>query len=91
MIRVAVATLGCKVNHYESAGIIEALTSQGFSVVPFDSPADLYIVNTCTITANFVRLGGPPPALVPVNGWQMLLLMMGLLLGGAFIALRRGG
>lgn len=51
MIRVAVATLGCKVNHYESAGIIEALTSQGFSVVPFDSPADLYIVNTCTITA----------------------------------------
>lgn len=51
MVRVAVATLGCKVNHYESAGIIEALTSQGFSVVPFDSPADLYIVNTCTITA----------------------------------------
>ncbi len=49
------------------------------------------VTAACTITASFVRLGGPPPALVPVNGWQMLLLMMGLLLGGAFIALRRGG
>jgi threonylcarbamoyladenosine tRNA methylthiotransferase MtaB len=51
MIRVAVATLGCKVNHFESAGIIEELEAQGVSVVPFASPADLYIVNTCTITA----------------------------------------
>ncbi|MDD5723130.1 MAG: tRNA (N(6)-L-threonylcarbamoyladenosine(37)-C(2))-methylthiotransferase MtaB [Syntrophales bacterium] len=51
MFRVAVATLGCKVNHYESAGIVEELEAQGVSVVPFTSPADLYIVNTCTITA----------------------------------------
>ena len=51
MLRVAVATLGCKVNHYESAGIVEELEAQGISVVPFTSPADLYIVNTCTITA----------------------------------------
>ncbi|MBW2561058.1 MAG: radical SAM protein, partial [Deltaproteobacteria bacterium] len=51
MFRVAVATLGCKVNHYESAGIVEALEAQGASGVPFASPADLYIVNTCTITA----------------------------------------
>jgi len=51
MFRVAIATLGCKVNHYESEGIVEELESQGFSVVPFTSPADLYIVNTCTITA----------------------------------------
>jgi len=51
MLRVAVATLGCKVNHYESAGIVEELKAQGFSVGPFTSPADLYIVNTCTITA----------------------------------------
>ncbi len=51
MLKVAVATLGCKVNHYESAGIMEALEAQGCSVVPFDSAADLYIVNTCTVTA----------------------------------------
>ena len=51
MFRVAVATLGCKVNHYESAGIIEKLEAEGISVVPFSSPADVYIVNTCTVTA----------------------------------------
>ena len=51
MLRVAVATLGCKVNHYESAGIIEKLEEEGIPVVPFTSPADVYIVNTCTVTA----------------------------------------
>ncbi len=51
MISVAVATLGCKVNHYESAGIIEKMETEGISVVPFTSKADLYIVNTCTVTA----------------------------------------
>lgn len=51
MVKVAVATLGCKVNHYESAGIVEKLAAQGAKVVPFSSVADLYIVNTCTITA----------------------------------------
>ena len=52
MLRVAVATLGCKVNHYETAGIVENLEAQeGVCVVPFSLPADLYIVNTCTITA----------------------------------------
>lgn len=51
MLSVAVATLGCKVNHYESAGIIEKLEAEGISVVPFSSPADIYIVNTCTVTS----------------------------------------
>ncbi len=51
MLKVAVATLGCKVNHYESAGIIEKLEAEEISVVPFTSPADVYIVNTCTVTA----------------------------------------
>jgi len=51
MPSVAIATLGCKVNHYESAGIIERLEEEKISVVPFSSPADMYIVNTCTVTA----------------------------------------
>lgn len=51
MVKIAIATLGCKVNHYESAGITEELEAQGICVVPFSSVADLYIVNTCTITA----------------------------------------
>ncbi|MEA3323221.1 MAG: radical SAM protein [Patescibacteria group bacterium] len=51
MLKIAVATLGCKVNHYESAGIIEKLKADGNPVVPFTTPADVYIVNTCTVTA----------------------------------------
>ncbi len=50
MVRVAIATLGCKVNHYESAGIEEKIRWGGFSIVPFRSEADIYIVNTCTVT-----------------------------------------
>lgn len=50
MVRIAVATLGCKVNQYESAGIIEELEKRGAEIVPFDEPADVYIVNTCTVT-----------------------------------------
>ncbi len=51
MFRVALATLGCKVNHYETAGLLEKLQDKGITVVPFPSPADLYIINTCTITS----------------------------------------
>ncbi len=50
MARIAVATLGCKVNQCESAGIAEALTAEGMTVVPFEEEADCYIVNTCTVT-----------------------------------------
>ena len=50
MVRIAVATLGCKVNQCESAWIAEALTAGGMTVVPFEEEADCYIVNTCTVT-----------------------------------------
>ena len=49
-LKVAVATLGCKVNQYESAGILDALEKQGVDVVSFDQPADYYVINTCTVT-----------------------------------------
>jgi threonylcarbamoyladenosine tRNA methylthiotransferase MtaB len=49
-VRVAVATLGCKVNQCESAGIAEALTARGMILVPFEEAADGYIINTCTVT-----------------------------------------
>jgi len=50
LTKIAITTLGCKVNQYESAGIIEELQRRGFSIVPFKSEADIYIVNTCTVT-----------------------------------------
>lgn len=46
----AFSTLGCKVNQYESAAIIAALVNHGFSHVPDTTIADLYIVNSCTVT-----------------------------------------
>jgi threonylcarbamoyladenosine tRNA methylthiotransferase MtaB len=49
-MRIALATLGCKVNHYESAGIAEKLSGSGHEIVPFTGQADIYIVNTCSVT-----------------------------------------
>ncbi len=48
--RVAITTLGCKVNQCESSGIAEELTERGYEVVPFQAKADIYIINTCTVT-----------------------------------------
>ncbi|MGV8079567.1 MAG: tRNA (N(6)-L-threonylcarbamoyladenosine(37)-C(2))-methylthiotransferase MtaB [Syntrophales bacterium] len=47
----ALATLGCKVNQCETAALAEALRAAGFSVVPFAERADVFIINTCTVTA----------------------------------------
>jgi len=51
MQRVAITTLGCKTNQFESATMSEALGRDGFRVVPFDEVADIYVINTCTVTA----------------------------------------
>lgn len=51
MKRVAISTLGCKTNQFESAAMIEQLTAAGYHVVPFTEPSDIYIVNSCTVTA----------------------------------------
>ncbi|MCS6950819.1 MAG: tRNA (N(6)-L-threonylcarbamoyladenosine(37)-C(2))-methylthiotransferase MtaB, partial [bacterium] len=50
MVRVAFATLGCKVNQYETQRIIDSFEEQGFAIVGFDEPADLYVVNSCSVT-----------------------------------------
>jgi len=51
MKRVAITTLGCKTNQFESAGMNESLQQQGYHSVPFTEEADVYIINTCTVTA----------------------------------------
>lgn len=50
MLRVAFMTLGCKVNQYETQRIIDSFEEHGFAVVGFDEPADLYVVNSCSVT-----------------------------------------
>ena len=49
-MKISLATLGCKVNQYDSAALAEILQREGHTVVPFPAPAELYIVNTCTVT-----------------------------------------
>jgi tRNA A37 methylthiotransferase MiaB len=44
--KVAIATLGCKVNRYESAALEESLQNKNFLLVPFNSLADVYVINT---------------------------------------------
>jgi len=48
--RVAFHTLGCKVNQEETASLMEMFRRRGFQLVDFKSPADIYIINTCTVT-----------------------------------------
>lgn len=51
MKKVAITTLGCKTNQFESAAMSESVRKQGFQIVPFGEAADIYIINTCTVTA----------------------------------------
>lgn len=50
MKSVALHNLGCKVNSYELDVIVQKLKEKGFSIVPFHEKADIYMVNTCTVT-----------------------------------------
>ena len=50
MKSVALHNLGCKVNGYEMDVMQQMLEDRGYQVVPFDKKADIYIVNTCTVT-----------------------------------------
>src|SRR5713101_6226568 len=49
-MRFAIATLGCKVNQYDSALIEARLVALGMERTEFDQPAEVYVVNTCTVT-----------------------------------------
>src|SRR5256714_11202325 len=47
---VAFATLGCKVNYSESEALARQFLARGYRLVPFEESADVYVVNTCTVT-----------------------------------------
>ena len=50
MPTIAFHTLGCKVNQYDTQAMLELFREAGYQVVPFDGPADIYLINTCTVT-----------------------------------------
>ncbi len=50
-MRIAFCTLGCKVNQYETQALEQLFAARGYTLVPFEGEADVYIINSCTVTA----------------------------------------
>jgi threonylcarbamoyladenosine tRNA methylthiotransferase MtaB len=50
-MRIAFATLGCKINQFETDALQQDLESKGNTIVPFHVEADVYVINTCSVTA----------------------------------------
>lgn len=53
--RFAITTLGCKVNQFEGASLAQQLLEHGYQQTAFNSPADIYIINSCTVTSRSDR------------------------------------
>ena len=77
MKKAAFYTLGCKVNQYETEAMTELFQKRGYEIVPFDGYADIYVINTCTVTGMSDRKSrqiirrakkSNPQALVAVTG-----------------------
>ena len=49
-MKVGFLTLGCKVNQYETNGMIQRFKECGYDIVEFEEKADIYVINTCTVT-----------------------------------------
>ena len=50
-MKAAFYTLGCKTNQFETQALERLLTARGYEIVPFEACADVYIINTCSVTA----------------------------------------
>ena len=50
MSKIAFTTLGCKVNLYDSEAMAELFAEKGYEIADFDEVADIYVINTCTVT-----------------------------------------
>src|SRR5688572_6172706 len=52
---VAFQTLGCKLNYAETSSVSRLFEKEGYTVVPYDTEADCYVLNTCSVTDNADR------------------------------------
>lgn len=50
MKKIAFKTLGCRLNQYETDALASQFQEKGYDLVPFDSSADVYVINSCTVT-----------------------------------------
>ena len=51
IVKAAFCTLGCRVNQYETEAMTELFVKNGYQIVDFDNFADVYVINTCTVTS----------------------------------------
>ena len=51
-MKIAFTTLGCKVNQFDTAVMSQEAAQENHEVVPYEDQADLYVINTCTVTEN---------------------------------------
>ena len=56
--KVALHNLGCKVNAYEIEAMQQLLEEAGYEIVPFEPGADIYVINTCTVTILCLAITG---------------------------------
>ena len=54
-LKVALTTLGCKLNYSETSTISRQFIEEGYSLVKFENFSELYIINTCSVTENADR------------------------------------
>ena len=59
---IALHTLGCKLNYSETSTLGRMLEKEGFTKKEFDEPADVYVINTCSVTENADKECRPRPA-----------------------------
>lgn len=58
LTRIAALNLGCKTNRYETDAVIQDFKHQGYDIVSFSDEADIYIINTCSVTGEAGRKSG---------------------------------
>ena len=74
MRKVALHNLGCKVNAYETEAMRQALEENGYDIVSFNEKADIYIINTCTVTNIADRKEAIKTAIDNLNAGDVLIV-----------------
>lgn len=76
-MKFAIHTFGCKVNIYESEYIINLMQEEGYNLVDFNEEADIYIINTCTVTNEADKKDRKLIRTTRVNHQDAILIVMG--------------
>jgi threonylcarbamoyladenosine tRNA methylthiotransferase MtaB len=77
MKKVAFYTLGCKVNQYDSQAVSDIFKKEGYEIVDFHEKADVYVVNTCTVTGLSDRKSRQMIRRAKSNNKDSIIIVMG--------------